>query len=508
MDNGNVALVLGATGGIGGEVARQLRDSGWTVRALGRGLERPEEKRDGITWLRGDAMNRDEVMHAARGCSVIVHAVNPPGYRNWGELVLPMVDNTVAAAIAERATIVLPGTVYNYGPDAFPLLSEDSPQHPTTRKGAIRVELERRLKAATQRGARVIIVRAGDFFGPQVGNSWFSQGLVKPGQPVTAVTLPGKRRVGHQWSYLPDVARTMVELVARRDALEPFAPFHMAGHWDADGTQMAEAICRVVERRGAARPAVRAFAWWLVRLASPFVVTLRELLDMRYLWREPVSMSNARLVATLGREPHTPLDSAVEATLIGLGCLEAAPFRSAPPALARSTDPFSNPGRGARPHVSGGLHEAELGQRRDAVVQADLFDDLSVLEAQHRRAGEVHLPTRRRRQSADQEVAERWAGVRAATFPAADHVVALSDEVRGAPEIEIGKRLAEIRHEGLDVVAATTRLVQRVVQQHVGCGDFVDDAEIAGLAPEIGEPAADDGLVVLFDGHESAPDGE
>jgi hypothetical protein len=55
----------------------------------------------------------------------------------------------------------------------------------------------------------------GDFFGPRAGNSWFSQGLIKPGQPIAAVNLPGE-----QWSYLPDVARTMVALLARRDSLE------------------------------------------------------------------------------------------------------------------------------------------------------------------------------------------------------------------------------------------------------------------------------------------------
>jgi nucleoside-diphosphate-sugar epimerase len=334
MEKGNVALALGASGGIGGEVARQLRDAGWTVRALQRGLAQAQEQRDGITWLRGDAMNRDEVMRAARGCAAIVHAVNPPGYRRWSELVLPMVDNTIAAAIAERATVVLPGTVYNYGPDAFPLLTEESPQHPATRKGAIRVELERRLQAATTQGARVIIVRAGDFFGPRAGNNWFSQGLVKPGRPITAVQVPGEPGVGHQWSCLPDVARTMVALLDRRDRLEPFAPFHMAGHWDADGTQMVAAIQHSAVRHGAASPRRRAFPWWLLRLASPFVVTLRELLEMRYLWRQPVRMGNARLLAVLGKEPHTPLDAAVDATLIGLGCVGTGSLRASLPAHA------------------------------------------------------------------------------------------------------------------------------------------------------------------------------
>lgn len=334
MADNNRALVLGATGGIGGEVARQLRDAGWDVRALKRGGQRAIEHRDGINWVRGDAMNRDEVVAAAMGCSVIVHAVNPPGYRRWSELVLPMLDNTIAAATAQGATVVLPGTVYNYGPNAFPVLREDSPQQPQTRKGAVRVELERRLRSATTEGCRVIIVRAGDFFGPKLGNSWFSQGWVKPRQAVAAVNLPGSRGVGHQWSYLPDVARTMVALLERRDSLEPFATFHMAGHWDADGTQMAEAIRRAVVRRGGAQPKLRPFPWWLVTLASPFVATLRELREMRYLWSEPVCMSNDRLTAVLGREPHTPLDEAVEATLDGMGCLAPAPSPSSKSSMA------------------------------------------------------------------------------------------------------------------------------------------------------------------------------
>ena len=183
MDSKSTVLVLGATGGIGSEVARQLKDSGWNVRALQRRGAQQIESRNGITWFRGDALNAQDVMMAASGCSVIVHAVNPPGYRRWSELVLPMLDNSIAAATALRATLVLPGTIYNFGPDAFPVLSEDSPQHPVTRKGAIRVEMERRLLAASNNGARVLIVRAGDFFGPKAGNNWFSQGLHQTAGP-------------------------------------------------------------------------------------------------------------------------------------------------------------------------------------------------------------------------------------------------------------------------------------------------------------------------------------
>lgn len=321
MNHGQTALVLGATGGIGGETARALKAAGWQVRAMAR---QPPARVDGLDWVQGDALRAVDVLRAAQGCAVIVHAVNPPGYRNWHTQVLPMIDNSVAAARQVGATLVLPGTVYNYGPDAFADPHEQAPQHPTTRKGALRVALEARLQAAASNGLRVIILRAGDFFGPHPGNNWFSQGLVKAGLPVRRVITPGTPGIGHQWTYLPDAAHTLVALLQRRAQLPAFARFHMGGHWDADGQQMATAIADTVQRVQGHRPAVWRFPWWSLALAAPFSTTLRELREMRYLWRVPLRMDNAALRAVIGDEPHTPLPVAVETTLRGLGCLPAA----------------------------------------------------------------------------------------------------------------------------------------------------------------------------------------
>ena len=196
---------------------------------------------------------------AAARADVIVHAVNPPGYRDWETLVLPMLDSTLAAAKANGARIVLPGTGYNFGPDAFPLIAEDAPQHPRTRKGAIRVALELRLKAASEAGeARVLIVRAGDFFGPGAANNWFDQGLIACGTRPRVIRNPGKRDVGHQWAFLPDVAETMARLLDR-PSLPAFARFHMDGHWDPDGRWMVEAIARVL---GDPAVPIRPLPWW------------------------------------------------------------------------------------------------------------------------------------------------------------------------------------------------------------------------------------------------------
>lgn len=312
------ALVLGGTGGIGGEMARRMQARGWTVRALHRDPAMAARRMPGLDWRPGDALRADNVVAAAQGVDVILHAVNPPGYRRWAELVLPMIDASVTAARATGARLVLPGTIYNFGPDAWPRLTEDAPQNPVTEKGRIRVALEDRLRRLADEGGRALILRAGDFFGPQTGNSWFAQGMVKAGKPLRSITLPGRPGIGHQWAYVPDLAETMLALLDREADLPAFARFHFAGHWDADGMGMADAIRHVTGRPDLS---VKRLNWPLVRLAGLFMPTLREIAGMRYLWEQPLRMPGDALSSFLGTVPHTTLDQAVADTLTGLGCL-------------------------------------------------------------------------------------------------------------------------------------------------------------------------------------------
>ncbi|GLQ99478.1 NAD-dependent epimerase/dehydratase family protein [Dyella mobilis] len=316
MQASKTVLVIGANGGIGRESCLALLRHGWQVRALVRALP-PENQQQGITWIKGDAMSAADVLSAAQGVAAIVHAVNPPGYRDWDKLVLPMMDNTIEAARANHARVVLPGTIYNYGPDAFPLLREDSPQHPQTRKGEIRVEMERHLADAATSGVRSLILRCGDFIGPHAGNTWFSQGLVKAGSEVKTMQYPGDYALGHAWAYLPDVAETIALLLEREQELANFERFHFGGFW-LDGHAMLEAV-----RRSAGKPQIAAgyFPWWMTAALAPFMVTLRELRKMRYLWKSPAQLDDRKLVAFLGGRPYTPLDEALRTTLTAIGCM-------------------------------------------------------------------------------------------------------------------------------------------------------------------------------------------
>ena len=314
-------FIIGATGGIGSATSAALLARGWNVRALSRDPVKAAHgfpNLQNIEWMAGDALDPDDVTSAAAGSSVIVHAANPPKYKNWRGLALPMLANAIEAAKNVKARLVFPGNVYNFGPDAGPIISETSPQVPQSRKGAIRVEMETMLREAVPNGASVLIVRAGDFFGPNAPGSWFSSAMLKPGKEVRSVIYPGVRDVGHAWAYLPDLAEAIARLIERESELTAFEVFNFGGHFFENGIEMAEAILLAA---GVPKAPIKKLPWFVLYAASPFVPLFREIIEMRYLWQVTLKLDNRKLAVFLGEEPYTPLNEALRTTLLALGCL-------------------------------------------------------------------------------------------------------------------------------------------------------------------------------------------
>lgn len=307
------ALVLGLTGAIGGAIAAALARRGWRIRALTR---RSPEQRPAfafpVDWRTGDALDGASVASAAGGTQVIVHGVNPPGYRHWREAGLPMLARTIDAARACGATILFPANVYVYSPASPALVDETVPPTPRTRKGQVRLEMEEMLQRAARDGVPVIAVRAGDFFGPGVKNSWFSQALAKGGMSASVVRTLSPPDTGHAWAYVPDLAETFARLVNRRAELPAWTMVHFAGHYDRTGRDLAEAVRAAISRPDLA---IRPFPWSLVWLGAPFVGFLRETIEMMWLWRASLALDNTRLTSLIGPEPHTPLPQAIRASL-------------------------------------------------------------------------------------------------------------------------------------------------------------------------------------------------
>ena len=306
----STVLVLGSRGRLGGALVDAFAARGWRV--LGQARRTGSSN---ATTIIADMLDVDRVVREARAAGVggvvdvVVNAANPP-YTRWAQEAAAMNNAAIAIATALGATLMLPGNVYNYGADLPAELRSDTAQHAQTKKGKIRIAMERAMATAAEQGTQAIVVRAGDFFGCGVG-SWFDQAIAKD-IPSGKVTYPGPLDEVHAWAYVPDLAATFARVAAARQSLARFETIHFAGY-ALTGREFVAAIERVTGRA----MNVAGLPWPLIRVGGLVVPIWRELAEMAYLWRRPhrllTDAAHGELIA-----PATPFDAAISESLDAL----------------------------------------------------------------------------------------------------------------------------------------------------------------------------------------------
>ena len=86
-------------------------------------------------------------------------------------------------------------------------------------------------------------------------------------------------------------------------------------------TVTGDELVTALEAAAGRKLAVSRLPWFAIRAMAAFNETMREMLEMRYLWETPVLLDNTRLVERLGAEPHTPIVEALRVALVGLNAL-------------------------------------------------------------------------------------------------------------------------------------------------------------------------------------------
>ena len=312
MDAGKLHAVLGAGGGTGGAIVRELVGQGRRVRAVTRGggaaarygTLPPALFED----VAADVTAREQLRRALDGASVVYHCAQP-AYTRWPEEFPPMTRGIAEATAAAGAKLVFADNLYMYGPVDGPM-TEQTPPVAQTRKGRVRVAMAEELLAAHASGSlRVVIGRSSDYYGPG--------GLVSAlGERFFKAILAGKKAQWfadldqpHTLSYLPDMARAFVILGERAEA--DGQVWHTPAAPPLTGRQYVELAARAAGTP--ARPT--ALGMGTVRMLGLFMPVLREFPELMYQYDRPFVMDSGKFEAALGPFAVTPPEEALRTTL-------------------------------------------------------------------------------------------------------------------------------------------------------------------------------------------------
>ena len=306
MSKGKVT-VLGSNGHFGHAALLAFRDAGWEVTGLARSNRRPVT---GVELIIGDANDEAVVRRAIAGADVVVHGLHLP-YDQWGNGRAEAQLQVVIDALGHSGkTLLFPGTIYNYRASDRIVSPQTRQQHAEAPRGDIRIRLEAMLAAAAEAGRfQTIILRGGDFFGPDNRGDWFDQAILSKLAGGTIAHL-GSLELRHSWAYLPDLGRALVVLGEQRGSLARFENFHFAGHFVSQGQMMA-AISTALPHRVSIVP----LAWWQLGALGLVNPIMRDIYRMRYLWHNEMELVDPRLDALLGAGFATPFADAIAATV-------------------------------------------------------------------------------------------------------------------------------------------------------------------------------------------------
>jgi nucleoside-diphosphate-sugar epimerase len=299
-------VVLGATGGAGGALVRELAGGGHRVRAVSR--KPAADLPVGVEQLAADAADPAQTRTACAGATVVYHCVQPP-YQRWAAEFPALTQSIAEAAAGAGARLIYADNLYAYGPVHGPL-TEDLPARATTKKGRIRTLMAERLLAAHRSGTlQVAIARSSDYYGPGGANSFVGDILFGAAATGKRARWLGRLDVPHSLNYLPDVARALLILGARPEA--PGEVWHLPAAEPVTGRGFVELIAAALSRP----VKVTATSRLALRLAGVFDPGARETTEMLYQWERPFVLDAAKFLRAFGSLEPTPHPQAVATTV-------------------------------------------------------------------------------------------------------------------------------------------------------------------------------------------------
>jgi nucleoside-diphosphate-sugar epimerase len=309
-------VIVGA-GPVGSATARLLAAKGEQVRLITRSGSAPQptvdgtDRGQGIERVAADATDADALSRHTEG-AVALYSCAGPAYHRWSTDWPPLGTALIRTAEATGAVLVTTNNLYCYGLVDGPM-TEDTPLGPNSVKGQVRAKLWTDALAAHEAGRiRTAEVRGSDYLGAGALSPFSAMVLPKVLSGGRG-SIPADLDAPHSWTYVGDVARTLVAVAADQNAWG--RPWHAP---TPPPVSVRDLATRAAQLAGAPTARVAKMPTFALRLAGLFNPTARAMIETQYQWQRPFIIDSKAATVAFDIEP-TSTDQALSETIAASG---------------------------------------------------------------------------------------------------------------------------------------------------------------------------------------------
>lgn len=299
--------ILGAGGAIGQPLAKELHAQGKDVRLVSRNPQRVNESDE---LFPADLTDPQAVRKAVNGSEVAYITVGfPYSTKVWQQVWPTFMRNTIDACADEGCGLVFFDNVYMYRRDQVKHMTEESKVDAETKKGKVREEIFRMLKAAWESGKiKGLVARSADFYGPDIANSVMGGTVIDRLKAGKKAQWLGRKDKLHNFTYTIDAGKATAMLALEEDTWNQV--WHLPT--DPNGLTGEDWVRTFSEAMNIEYKGVQVAPKWMVGLMGIFMPIMKELREMIYQYDRDYVFDSTKFDQRFGTI-WTPKEEAIKA---------------------------------------------------------------------------------------------------------------------------------------------------------------------------------------------------
>jgi nucleoside-diphosphate-sugar epimerase len=294
--------ILGAGGAIGIPLAKELKNYTDQIRLVSRNPKRVNETDELFPIDVNDLTQLD----AAIAGSDVVYAVIGFEYKLsvWQKIWPTFMKAVITACKVHNTKLVFFDNVYLYDKSAIPHMTESSPVHAPSKKGAVRQQLHEMIMNEVEKNTlTALIARSADFYGPDNKSSalniMVADNLLK-GKKAQAFGNVDKI---HTYTYTPDAARATALLGNTADA------YNQVWHVPTTKDKLTNRQwIQLIAAQLRAEAKIQMVPVWMIKILGLFIPIMKEFPEMIYQNEQDYIFDSTKFEQRFGITATAPKD--------------------------------------------------------------------------------------------------------------------------------------------------------------------------------------------------------